>query len=261
MRPKVIINGGLKAIDLETLKRIAKTKGINNIGFAEKDYFQEIIMLGVSREAPELVFKGGTALYKLHGLNRFSEDLDFSGVIEESKVHTISEYLINFGYETEISKKVVKASTLLTFIIQGFLYQGKNESKARVQMDVSGAGVNVEPNWSQFFSLYPDIPSFKLKVMALEEVMAEKMRALIVRKKARDLYDIWYLLNKGVKMDLSLIREKLKMYNIELGRDTLETALGECGGVWIKELKPFLSELPNFIDIKQRIEEGVKGLA
>ena len=70
-------------IDFDTLKKIAKIKGINNIGFAEKDYFQELILLGISREAPELVFKGGTALYKMHGLNRFSEDLDFSGEIKK----------------------------------------------------------------------------------------------------------------------------------------------------------------------------------
>lgn len=239
------------------MKRIAKTKGINNIGFAEKDYFQEIIMLGISREAPELVFKGGTALYKIHGLNRFSEDLDFTGEIEESTVRRISEYLKDFGYETEILKKDVKTGTLLTFITQGFLYQGTNESKARIQMDVSGTGVNLDPKWPQFFSLYPDIPSFKLRVMDLEEIMAEKVRALLVRKKARDAYDIWYLLNKGVIMNISLIREKLKMYNIEFGKGSLKAALGECGEVWIKELRPFLSEIPNFVEIKHRIEDAI----
>ena len=70
-------------IDQETLRRVARTKGISNLSYAEKDYFQEIVMLGISREAPELAFKGGTALYKFHGLNRFSEDLDFSGQYQD----------------------------------------------------------------------------------------------------------------------------------------------------------------------------------
>ena len=244
-------------IDIETLKRIAKTKGINNIGYAEKDYFQEIILLGISRECPGLVFKGGTALYKMHDLNRFSEDLDFTGEINEQTVRKISRYLQDFGYESEVVKKNVKTGSLLTFVIQGFLFQGTNVSKARVQMDVNVTDVELVPNFSQFFSLYPDIPSFRLKVMALEEIIVEKLRALLVRKKARDAYDIWFLLNRGVKINLSLARQKLKLYDIKLGRATLKDALNECEGAWKKEMKPLIMDVPNFKDIRCKIEDGV----
>lgn len=48
------------------------------MGQAEKDYFQEIILFILYREfGRELVFKGGTALTKCYGFDRFSEDLDF----------------------------------------------------------------------------------------------------------------------------------------------------------------------------------------
>lgn len=246
-------------IDLGTLKRIAKTKGINNIGFAEKDYFQEIIMLGISREAPDLVFKGGTALYKLHGLNRFSEDLDFSGKIDKTTVRRISGYIKDFGYETDFLIKTMKTGTLLTFITQGFLYHGTPESKARIQMDVSRTSINLDPNWHQFFSLYPDIPSFKLKAMALEEILTEKVRALLVRNKARDAYDIWYLLSKGIRVDVFLIRQKLELYNLKLDKSTLNAALKVCKEGWNRELKAFLIEVPVFMDIKQRIEDILLG--
>ena len=218
-------------IDNETLKRIAKTKGINNIGFAEKDYFQEIVLLGISREAPGLVFKGGTSLYKLHGLNRFSSDLDFSGKINEPTARKIAQYITDFGYDTEVLTKTVKSGILITFVTQGFLFQGRLESFARVQMDVNDVKVELDPVWPQFFSLYPDIPSYKLQAMALEEVAAEKVRALLVRTKARDAYDIWFILSKDVTIDSALVRKKLRSYNLELNKGTLQRALKACENV------------------------------
>ncbi|UCF07411.1 MAG: nucleotidyl transferase AbiEii/AbiGii toxin family protein [Thermoplasmata archaeon] len=246
-------------IDLDTFKRIAKTKGITNLGYAEKDYFQEIVMLGVSREAPELVFKGGTALYKMHGLDRFSEDLDFSGRIEKQEVNRIAAYLEDFGYETEVVIKNMKTGSLLTFIANGFLYQGTPESRARVQMDVSKGGTSLDPKWLSFFSLYPDVPSFRLRVMDLEEIMGEKLRALVVRKKARDAYDIWFLLNKGVKIEPSLIREKLELYGIELDRTVLRVTLEECKGIWKRELKTLIWEMPEFAVVRDKIMEALAG--
>jgi len=248
-------------IDFETLKRIARTKGINNMGFAEKDYFQEIVLLGISREVPGLVFKGETALYKIHGLNRFSEDLDFSGEVSEPTVRKIAQYLSDFGYETEVSIKEVKTGKLLTFVTQGFLFQGRLESLARVQMDVNDVRVELDAQWPQFFSLYPDIPSYKLQVMALEEVAAEKVRALLVRSKARDAYDVWFLLNMGVKIDLYLVRKKLELYNLKLSKRSLESALKECENVWSRELKPLMIEVPCYADVLHRIEDTMSRLA
>jgi predicted nucleotidyltransferase component of viral defense system len=245
-------------IDLGTLKRIARTKGIKNIGYAEKDYFQEIILLGISREAPELVFKGGTALYKIHGLDRFSEDLDFSGKIKKTDIQRISTYLRDFGYENVVSEKKMKSGILLTFEIDGFLYQGTPETKSRVQMDVSEGDVRLRADWPQFFSLYPEIASFRIKVMTLEEIMAEKIRALLIRKKARHAYDIWFLLSKGVRIDKSLIQEKLDLYGIKLGKDPLKEALDECKRMWKRELKPMMVEVPDFKIIMSEIKKAMR---
>ena len=65
----------LEKIELE---KIAKEKGysIKNI---ETDYLLEVLLFVIYREiGRQLVFKGGTALYKFYSLNRFSQDLDFT---------------------------------------------------------------------------------------------------------------------------------------------------------------------------------------
>ena len=65
-------------IKVEELKEIASIKGLD-IQLSEKDYLLELLLSILSKEVGrKLIFKGGTALYKMHSLNRFSEDLDFT---------------------------------------------------------------------------------------------------------------------------------------------------------------------------------------
>ncbi|MFA5771696.1 MAG: nucleotidyl transferase AbiEii/AbiGii toxin family protein [Thermoplasmata archaeon] len=245
-------------IDIETLKKIARTKGIKSMGYAEKDYFQEIIMLGVSREAPELVFKGGTALYKFHNLDRFSEDLDFSGKIGRLAIRRVASYLENFGYKASVSAKEMGSATLLTFTINGFLYQGTPESAARIRMDISSENAPaLKTEWLQFFSLYQDIPAFRLQLLDLKEVLSEKVSALITRKKTRDAYDIWFLLGRGVSVDAALIDKKLKLYGAKLNEAALNAALDECERDWDKELTLMMTNGIKFGGVRRRIREAL----
>ena len=227
-------------IDIAALRRVARLKGLSNLGFAEKDYFQEIILLGVSREAPGLVFKGGTALYKFFGLNRFSEDVDFSGMAGKRDVDRICRYLEDFGYGAEYAQVKQARSRLLTFAIKGFLYRGTPQSLARVRMDVNpDSEVILEPGFRMLHSLYPDIPAFGLNVMAPEEMAAEKARALLVRSRSRDAFDIWFLIGRGVKIDVGLVDRKLKLYDVGRTAAAVDAALQKCRGNWKKELLDF----------------------
>ena len=60
---------------------------------------------------------------------------------------------------------------------------------------------------------YPDIVPFSISVMSLPEILAEKVRAVMTRNKARDVYDLWFLLDIGV------------MLNPELAARTIHRAL------------------------------------
>ena len=64
-------------LNREEIERIAKERG-DQAKIIEKDYLLEIILFLLQEYEKNLVFKGGTALYKLYSLNRFSEDLDFT---------------------------------------------------------------------------------------------------------------------------------------------------------------------------------------
>jgi predicted nucleotidyltransferase component of viral defense system len=248
-------------IDLGTLKRIAKVKGIANVGYAEKDYFQEIVLLAVSRELPDLVFKGGTALYKFHKLNRFSEDLDFTGTVESNDIGGISSYIGDFGYKTDVEIKEVENGILATFIIRGFLYRGTAVSAARLRVDVnSGTSIELPPEWLTLSSLYPDLPSFGIKVLAIDEILAEKIRAMVTRKKARDAYDVYYLLKTGIRPNPGILERKMAYYNVKLDARSLSTALEECGRIWDTELRTIVDKLPDFKIVKDEITRSLAGV-
>jgi len=234
-------------IDIATLKKVARTKGITNLGFAEKDYFQDILLLAISREAPHLVFKGGTALYKFHGLDRFSEDLDFTGKASPQDVRRLAGYIEDFGYPVEAESKGVAGGTLASFAVKAFLYQGTTASMARIRMDLSWKDEDAPAaEWRTHFPMYSDVPSFRVQVMTIEEMFAEKVRALLVRSKARDAYDVWFMLRKGVALERKTLERKLSLYNSKLDLKTLDEALDAATGRWKAEVGPMLANLPDY---------------
>ncbi len=67
-------------INKELLSQASVGKGLINKEYIEKDYFQDLLLYQLYKQTNQLVFKGGTALYKFYQLPRFSEDLDFSAL-------------------------------------------------------------------------------------------------------------------------------------------------------------------------------------
>ena len=57
-----------------------------------------------------------------------------------------------------------------------------------------------------------DLPNSAFRTMSLEEILAEKVRACLIRGRPRDLYDIWFLQSKGIKLDRQMIIDKLRLY-------------------------------------------------
>jgi len=248
-------------IDIHALKRIARMKGLTNMGHAEKDYFQEILLLGVSRESPGLVFKGGTALYKFHGLGRFSEDLDFSGRAGQRDLEKILSYLRDFGYESEVSSRNEARGKLLTFSVKGFLYRGTAQTLARIRMDVNpDSEVVLEPEYRMMYPLYPDLPPFGLRVMSLTEMAAEKMRALLIRAKARDAFDLWFMIGKGIAIDAGLLDRKLELYNMKAGAKLLDRALEKAQRSWNNELRPMVTAAPDYHSVEQTIRGAFQAI-
>lgn len=236
-------------IPKELLLKIGKNKGLNNKEHIEKNYFQDIFLFNLFKKTNNFIFKGGTALYKIYGLPRFSEDLDFS-LIKDINFNKIKEMInaciTNKNLFKIKSMKKTKDSLLIKISCNGILTRYNT-----LRIDINFKNKVIKGfDTKNYTSDYIDINPFSLRVLKLEEIISEKIHSLLVRTKARDLFDLFFLL-KISKFDKDLIKEKLKIFNMNFSKKMLSQKINKIKDIWEKELKPFiLTELPEFKHIK-----------
>ena len=238
-----------------------------NLWQVEKDYLQHLILLFLSRRIKnEFVFKGGTALQKFYGSNRFSIDLDFT-LVKEINLHKIFKEvamdLTIFGSEALVKKRKENLGKTFSFKIKGPLYTGSERSISTLRLEISlREKVKLEPNVKEIVPIYTDIPPYILPVMKPREILAEKVRAIVKRTKARDVYDLWFLIKKGIAVDIKLINEKLKFYGKTFNIREFYKKLETVKDVWEPELKPLISFAPDvnkvILNIKQKFSKVQK---
>jgi predicted nucleotidyltransferase component of viral defense system len=230
---------GDSLIDREFLLKVAKNKGLKNREYIEKDYFQDVLLYHLYKKSNNFIFKGGTCLYKLYNLPRFSEDLDFSILTQKNIKETIES--VARELKAKIETKKTKTSFLFKLRFSGILTQFNI-----VRIDVSLFNIVFGFEVKNYISPYIDIPPFSLRVLKLEEILAEKIHALIKRNNARDLYDLFFLLRFVVPNE-ELIQKKLEIFKMKFYKEIVKRKIEEIKPKWEAELKPFLlTELTDF---------------
>lgn len=245
------------------LQEIADTYTNGNIGHTEKLYLQDIILHSIyQKTTDELIFKGGTALLKLYNLDRFSEDLDFTlnketdlnKVIKDSKRH-----LENFGIEIEEEQTEETEETYKTRLgIKGPLYSGTRLSLSFIRIEINKKAEAQKPVNKRYSPIFPDIPTFNIITLNQEEILAEKIRALMTRTRARDLYDIYHLLNKDVGIDKDLTNKKLSYYDKEFNREEVIQRAKNIEKGWEDLSTLTFSEPVSFDKVLRTLKENLK---
>jgi len=238
------------------LKQIAKTMGWRPYQ-QEKLYIQTLILKSIYANC-DPVFKGGTALLIAHGLNRFSEDLDFTANEDcplERLMKVIHNDLLLYGISTRVDKleEEVEGGGFRVGA-EGPLFT-KELSRCFVRVEISLRETTYYmPEMIALTPIYPNILPFTLSIMDRREILAEKVRAIFMREKARDLYDTWFLVTHDVQTEMALVDQKLGLYDIEFDFDTFITRVKTAQSRWEGELPPILiGSLPNFTDVSSTI--------
>lgn len=185
---------------------------------ALREILQEVALLGLWRSKffEHAAFYGGTALRILYGLDRFSEDLDFS-LLGPDATFELSRYLpaleselAGFGFkvegkiqqksiETAVQSAFLKAHTLqvmLEFEIDATVKKRIHPGQLlKIKLEVD---TDPPPGFtSEAKYLLQPIP-FAVRTYSLSDLFAGKIHALLFRKwknrvKGRDWYDfVWY---------------------------------------------------------------------
>jgi len=199
------------------------------------EIMQEIALLGLWRAKffEHAAFYGGTSLRILYGLNRFSEDLDFS-LLKPDKNFDLTPFLKAIEEELEISglrvsveskirhpEETIRSAFLKTGTLETFIRIGLDESlkkhtqsneiiKIKLEIDI-----DPPPHFStEIRYLMRPIP-FSVRTYIPEDLFAGKMHALLcrpykVRVKGRDWYDfIWYTA-KGFSLHLGHLESRMR---------------------------------------------------
>lgn len=201
---------------------------------ALREILQEIVLLGLYEGGffKEAAFYGGTALRILHGLPRFSEDLDFSLLKEDLAFDlrlyekSVRETLASFGFDVSIEMKekttdsavqsaFLKGNTtehLLTINAPKNILQSIHKDqiiKIKFEVDTQ------PPLHFQTQSVLRLVPRpYSITAMTLPSLFAGKMHALLcrawgTRPKGRDWYDlVWYIAHK-TPLDLEHLKARL----------------------------------------------------
>lgn len=241
-------------IQKEILLQIAKVKGLSNREHIEKDYFQDLLLFNIYKKTNLLIFKGGTALYKFYNIPRFSEDLDFS-MLENFDVKATIKEAVDSLHECKITEiKELKTSLLLKAQFKGVL---TSSNTVRIDININNPVLN-KFDVKNYISPYIDISPFSARVMSVQEIIAEKIHSLFAREKARDLYDLFFLL-RIASIDSSLVKRKLGNFKLKFNYASLKKRVNRLEPLWLSELGPFvLSELPDFIIVKDFVLDKLK---
>ncbi len=243
----------------DELSRIAEAKHLSLFN-AERDYLLEMLLFALyAKIKDELVFKGGTALYKLYGLNRFSEDLDFTFMKHRKEISRTLQAVVGQLSLLGISVKIKEIREYRQQInahleCKGPLYNGSKESLVFIPINISLREKVQHAAFEMLFSSYREIPSFEVYVMGEQEIAAEKVRAILSRDKARDIYDLWFLLKKGVAWDEELVEKKLKIVGIHFNKRDVLNAIAAKEKMWGMDLqKLILGTLPPFGKVQSEL--------
>lgn len=263
----------------QVLSQMLSKYQINNIEDkknAIKEIVQEIVLCGLSRGGffKEAAFYGGTALRIFYGLDRFSEDLDFS-LITQNPNFDLTKYFPYIANETKslglnfrVTEKIKSIdSNIKSAFLKGntkehilSFYEDSEDSKFINKDEVIRIKFEVDinpPTGATYETKFGLLPSpYQVRLYDLQSLFAGKIHACLCRNwqsrvKGRDFYDYIFFLSIGAKVNLQNLKSKLVQSKF----------INEDYDLTIENLKSLLNERfkhLNFEQAKQDVLPFVK---
>lgn len=200
---------------------------------ALREILQEIALLGLWRSKffERAAFYGGTALRLLYGLDRYSEDLDFS-LLLPSKRFDLSRYgqalereMESFGFEVSFDQKAAAANAVQSAFLKVdtvkqllVIEAGEKLVRQLPRGRILKVKLEIDTDPPQGFEtevrylLHP-VP-FWVRSYALPDLFAGKMHAVLCRRwknrvKGRDWYDLVWFISNHPQLHLSHLEKRM----------------------------------------------------
>lgn len=211
-----------------------QAEGLADKKNAVKEIMQEIVLCGLSRAGffKKAAFYGGTALRIFYGLDRFSEDLDFSLMSPDCSFElseyfpTLQKEIASYGLNVEIAEKEkTKESAIRSAFLKGNTKEhlllfyasdpaasavaGNETIKIKFEVDTN------PPAGATFEHKYRLLPApYEAALYDMPSLFAGKAHAVICRAwksrvKGRDLYDYVFYLSRGASLNTEHLKARL----------------------------------------------------
>lgn len=219
----------------DVIRRMLQRYPVSNRNDTERalrEVLQEITLVGLWRGKffEHAAFYGGTALRILYGLDRFSEDLDFTlldhrrsfswSLFEKNVVEELRSYgfEVSFTEKTKQAQTAVQSAFLKTNTLHALLQVGAKGFSAlhpdaliRIKVEIDSApilGFDVEAIYLKD-PLPVSIKALKESSLFAGKVHAALYRAWKQRVKGRDWYDLVWFLRRGIPLNPHYLKESI----------------------------------------------------
>lgn len=195
-------------IEKRQVEKIAQLwqTAIDNVA---REYFQQLFLSQLYQEkgSDSLLFKGGTALRIIWQSPRFSEDLDFTGVhITIKGIEALMEGALTKIEMGGIQSEIIESKSTSGGYLAIFQFR-TNEYKSRIQIEVSLR--NELKGLGSTALIHSDLVVPYTLVHLKEEILiTEKIQACLTRGKARDFYDLYFILRSRMAFKDAFIQDK-----------------------------------------------------
>lgn len=191
-----------------------------------QELMQHYVLASLSRAGmfSEAIFHGGSCLRIIHGMSRFSEDLDFllkrpdPGFRWKKYLEAVdrdcAQEGIEFGLldksaaDNAVQKAFLKTDSIGKVLLLALPFERPNPRKIRIKLEID----TNPPAGSAFQTSYITFPGVAaVTTQTLPSGFGTKAHALLCRRyvKGRDWYDfVWYTSRK-IKPDLELLQNAL----------------------------------------------------
>lgn len=241
----------------------------------EKDYVITWILTAMadSSFSEHLAFKGGTAIKKIYFPDyRYSEDLDFTVlvpidreqlIIETDKVLRLLSKSQGFQFAIPEEKIERRPDSLTIYVNYVGPLQARLDSRL-IKVDFTLSEKLLFPIVKKpVHSSYSDADESKtFSTYSLEEILTEKLCAIIGRTEPRDVYDAAFLF--GQDLDFYRIpdafREKAEFKNIDYTRilTILNEKKSKFASMWGTRLADQVKNLPHVEEVMRRLQRNLK---
>lgn len=193
-------------ITQETIRRLAIQYRASEFPNIVREYFQHLFLSQLYRleKSNNLLFKGGTALRIIYGSPRFSEDLDFSifRVEQYTRKKFIEDLFTTALVEIEKTGIKIELGAKPDKTAEGYygdaIFQIYDYPPISTAINISAR--NGRDIRGEIDSVANDfVPTYNVFHLPQESLVNEKIfDALLSRRKARDFYDLYFIMRKGI---------------------------------------------------------------